>query len=439
MKLSIFVLHALGDMLRARKTSVDHALFLKRYAPHHDYYYHDVNDPIPEGLSDARFHIVIFDTTALCIRYYRPKELFLREKQRLSFIANWDSVKIAFPQDDYDHSSVLDQWLDEYKFDIVYSVVWDHRELLYPRMARRGRILPALTGYVNDDDIESLEAFARSYQSRGIDIGYRAKFLPANFGSYGQIKGLIADQAEQAARSLGLRTDISTSPEKVFLGDDWLRFLGNCKYCIGSEGGSSLWDPEGSIMDAVRAYTAENPLADFAEIEAVCFPGLDRRYVFSAISPRLFEAAMVRCGQLLLEAPYLGVLKPWEHYVPLTAMYENPTEVTRYIKDAAEAQRIIARCYEALIEAPDYRYSRHAARVLEEAKRLVEERRITADSPARLKRLFESPRKHRMAAVRSRVAGLIPPKLKVLLRELRAVRAGSASFLRRSARLLRGK
>ncbi len=385
MRLNVLVLHAMGDFAQARKTSVDHALCFSRYVPEHNYLYHDVNWPVTDALRRIRFHAIILDTTVLCIRYYRPRGLFYEEKERYRFLSESDAVRIAFPQDDYDHSDVLDAWLSEYRTDVVYSVVWDHRELLYPKMMRQGEILPALTGYVNDQDVARASTFAKPFAVREIDVGYRAKFLPPNFGRYGQLKGLIAEGVRTAAVARGLAVDISTCLKDVILSDAWLAFLGNCRWCPCSEGGSSVWDPDGAIMDKVRTFVTEAPDASFDEIEAACFPGQDGRYLFSAVSPRLFENALARAGQLLAAGGYLGVLRPGEHYLPLD---ETSDEMFRQMRDMRTATRLIEACYETLIATNEFRYSRHATRVMKKIEELVCRRRVTGSSNWQFRRLL---------------------------------------------------
>jgi hypothetical protein len=383
MRLNILVLHAMGDFSSARKTSKDHALCFRRYAPMHNYLHHDVNAPVTTALREIQFHAVILDTTVLCIRYYRPRELFLSEKERYRFLGESDAVRVAFPQDDYDHSDLLDQWLDEYRTDLVYSVVWPHRALLYPRMMRRGEVLEALTGYVNDDDVGRGPSFAKAFDERRIDIGYRAKLLPAQFGRFGQLKGHIAKVITRAAAGQNLTLDVSTRPDQVFLGDEWLRFLGDCRWCVGAEGGSSLWDPDGRITDSVAAFVAQKPDATFEETEAACFPGLDGRYVFSAVSPRLFEAALARCAQILVTAPYLGVLRTGEHYLPLDESSDVLDDVVREVRNPETAERMVRAAYDALIASSRFRYSQHVARVID---------RVTGCPEARARQLSGSLR-----------------------------------------------
>lgn len=366
---------------RARKTSIDNALCFSRYAPTHQFYYHDVNDPLTGVLKDIPFDAVIFDTTVSSLRCLNPFEEFLELKDRYSFISDWDCAKVAFPQDDYDCSALLDEWLAEYGFDIVFSPVSDRGADIYPEMTQRGRILPVLTGYVNDADIDRTGSFAKSLDERRIDIGYRARFLPARFGRHGQVKGLLAERMLAALDGHDVVADISTDANRVFLGEDWLRFLGDCKFCLGSETGSSLWDPRGEIAARTAEYQKSHPDACFDAIEAACFPGEDGRLDFSAISPRIFEAALVRCGQILIEGNYLEEMEPWVHYLPIDERCESAPEVLDRMRDRDAMQRMIDACYDAIIATPRYRYSTHVAAVMERITDLVAEKRVQGISP----------------------------------------------------------
>lgn len=399
--LNILVVHVMGaefsNVRKTRKTSLDHILCFQAHAPHHHYYYHDIREPVGEALRDIRFHAVLFETTALGMRWRRPRDRFQEAKDRLSFMADWDAVKIAFPQDDYDHSELLDDWLADYRFDVVYSVLSQHHAVLYPRMSAAGTVVPALTGYVNDADIRKVGAFAKPFDARRIDIGYRAKFLPANFGSFGQVKGLLAERMQRAVKGRGLVVDISTDPKDVFIGDGWLQFLGDSRFCLGSEGGSSLLDPRGEIMDRVVDFRARQPGATYAEIEAECFPGEDRKFLFSAVSPRLFEAAIARCGQILIEAPYLDVLEPWVHYLPLDEHCEQAPEVLDRMRDHAAMKGMIEACYEALIDSSRFRYSTHVDEVLGRIADLVAEKHVQGTPVKEFDRLTALQREYSSA------------------------------------------
>lgn len=432
-KLNILVLHLLDSFSGNRKTSYDHAHAYQRYAPAHNYFYYDIGAPVTNAFMKIRFHAVILDATALCVRYYRPRELFYALKDRWQFLAESSAVKIAFPQDDYDHSEVLDQWLDDYRVDILYTVLPRHAGLLYPRMSRRAQILPALTGYVNDADVENISAYARPFAQRTRDIGYRARSLPAQFGSYGQLKRLIAERMAPALPGRNLVADLSVRPEDTLLGDQWLKFLGDCRFCIGSEGGSSLWDPNGKIRDRVEEFVKDNPEAGYEEIEAACFPGLDRQHVFSAISPRLFEAAMVRCGQILVEAPYLDGVLPNQHYIPLKEDFSNLDEVLERAKDVAAGEKMAEACYQALIDTPAFRYSTHVTVVLDRIRDLVKLRNLHGSSTRSFERLRK---KHFRTLEAERAADLRRRKVAERRRQVKESVQRAKLYVRQSLRRL---
>lgn len=373
--MNILILHALGDFSTARKTSLNHLMFLQRYQPGHNYLFQDVGDPITDSLRAIRFHAVLLDVTFLCMRYLRPRSLFEEIRTKYAFVAECDAVRLAFPQDEYDHGEILDEWLDEYRTDVVYSVVRNGTNLFFSRTRQRAEIHHALTGYVEDADIGAMNGRARPFAARAIDVGYRARRLPPQFGSHGRLKTELGERFQRAVGGRPLVLDFSTRHEDVFLGDDWLGFLGNCRFTLGCEGGSSIWDPRGEIRDRVVDYSAAHPDASFEQVEAACFPGLDRVYLFSEISPRLFEVTVARSAHVLVRAPYLGILHPDEDYICLEEDFSNVADVIERLSDTDGARRMIESCYAKLIEPTTFRYSRHAREIMAKIEEKVEARR----------------------------------------------------------------
>lgn len=428
-RLAILVLHAMGDMSRARRTSVNHARFLADHQPGHDYVFHDCHAPVPPELRSIRFDAVLLDTTFLCMRYLRPRSAFEAIRDRYAWVADLDAVVVAFPQDEYDHGEILDEWLEAYRTDVVYSVVWNGWDLFFPRVSRRAEVLRALTGYVADADVAEAGRYARPFHTRGIDVGYRARELPPQFGSHGQLKTRLGTAFAERVRDRGLRLDISTRPEDVLLGDHWLRFLGNSRHTLGCEGGSSVWDPRGEIRDRVAEYLEREPAATYEEVERACFPGLDRQRVFSAISPRLFEVAAARSSQILVPAAYLGVLSPDEHYLPLAADASNADEVVSALGDPRGAERRIEATWEALIRPDTFRYSWHATQVMRKILEIRARRGGTAANGAYraaaarhaefLGAHFRRERRRvRLATTAQRLRLAVPQPLRRLLRRL---------------------
>ncbi len=435
---NILILHALGDFSSQRKTLLNHALSYTKYAPHHNYFYHDYRQPVTDAMRKIRFHAVILDTSFLALRYLRPIELFYEYQQKYSFIRDSDTVRIAFPQDEYDNCQLLDEWLIHYKVDIAFSVCWDHRDVLYPLTAKAGEIRECLTGYVDDRDVSDMKSKWEALQNRRIDVSYRARNLPPEFGCYGRQKAIIGEKFKEALASHDLNIDISTNPKDVFVGDDWLRFLLDSRFVLGSQGGSSLCDPRGEIRDRIRAFLRKNPDAAFEDIEAACFPGLDGQYIFSAISPRLFEYAAAGCAQVLIRAPYLGTLTPGEHYICVEPDFSNLEDVIAQLFDLDAASRMAEAAYETLIASNRYHYSRFIADVMQHIERKLEEKRTAASTSSEFEELktyhltelgiSEQAKKYQTLArsIPMPLRRLLPSALKPLVRRLIAGRAGKA-------------
>ena len=131
---------------------------------------------------------------------------------------------------------------------------------------------------------------------------------------------------------------------------------------IGTESGSSALDPYGDLRRSEAAWRAEHPDATFEEYSAVQQPGWDD-YGFTAISPRLFEAAQTKTAQLLVEGEYDGILEADRHYMPLREDLSNLDEALERIADPAETEAFAERAWEDLILSGSYSYGAFAAHV----------------------------------------------------------------------------
>jgi hypothetical protein len=67
-----------------------------------------------------------------------------------AFVAESDAVKLAFPQDEYDCHQLLDDWMYDWKVDVVFSVIASGWDVLYPRYHRVGDIRLGYTGYIDE-------------------------------------------------------------------------------------------------------------------------------------------------------------------------------------------------------------------------------------------------------------------------------------------------
>ena len=190
-------------------------------------------------------------------------------------------------------------------------------------------------------------------RDRHLDVGYRARKVPAWLGSFGQEKWLIAERFRADADQYGLTCDFSTREEDRIYGEDWINFLVNCKAVLGTESGASICDFTGEIQRTVESHVSVNPDASFETLRDLYFKDEDGRIILSVISPRCFEAAALRTLMILYEGSYSGRLQPWRHYVPLNKDHSNMTEIVEVIRDQARAQAIVDTAFSEVALNPD--------------------------------------------------------------------------------------
>jgi hypothetical protein len=371
----ILILHEIDNLASARRTSINHAFCLIKYAPQNEYTLHSTRQPVTSRLRSQTFDAIVLDTTFLCWRWAKPRSLWLdRILDEYAFIARSDAVKIALPQDEYDHTELLDDWLAAWKVDLIYSVCHEYRNEFYPRAGKHAEILEGLTGYIDDADIGLMRKFALPFRQRKIDVGYRAKALPAYFGRLGRIKSELGDHFRSRMQGRDLKLDISTDPQDVLVGDTWLQFLGDSKFTLGCESGSSLLDAKGEIRACVERQLQRNRSATFEELETTCFPRQDMKRVYSAVGPRLFEAAIAGSCQILTPGKYVGVLHPDEHYISVLPDCSNADEVFEQMRDERTNLARIDACYRALADNPRFRYRHFVLELSAQIRRIADKK-----------------------------------------------------------------
>jgi hypothetical protein len=374
--LRVLVLHSLGPLENVPVSLKNHVFALRTYHSEHEYVFHDTTVDNPLSLAGGEFDAIILDVSFLWARW-APDNNFQRIKREYSFIADCQALKLAFPQDEYDCNELLDDWMCEWRVDVVFSVIAQHWDVLYPKFSQTGEIRLAYTGYI-DDSLTLIEPLP--WDSRTIDIGYRARKLPPYFGRLGEVKWKIGELVRSACQGTSIRADIVVGDQGTLNGRGWLEFINRSRFTLGANSGSSLLDPRGHIQRAVRRYLQDYPCAPFKEVEKACFPGLDARHEFTAISPRVIEAAVLGSCQILVEGHYSGLLQPWEHYIPIKADASDFDKVLAAMQNRALTDSIVARCRADLLGNEDLHYRSHTARVIELIAERTSFNRIAAQS-----------------------------------------------------------
>lgn len=359
----ILVVHGLN--FASRTTNLDHVFCLSKEFPEDYIQYQHCFAPVSNDLAEAHWDLCLFTYCALTIRAWQNWERIA--DQFLFLNDNCDRIALI-PQDDYTWSLALDKWAKKFKVEIIFTPLMNDLGAIYPHAISSGaKLSTVLTGYFNPDHLSEIEAYAKPFEMRTWDVGTRVNFLRAYLGRAAQKKGQIALSFRNLALQAGLKQSISTSPNDVLLGMKWFEFLGDCRFTVGSLGGASMLDPDGSRRERVNDYISMHPDADFEEIEAACFPGEDG-YDFSAIGPRIIEAAATRTCQILSGSDeYLPGMEPWIHYIPLADDCSNFDTISAFLSDHRSAEQIANNCYDLIIRTGDYLYGKYANHLINES------------------------------------------------------------------------
>jgi hypothetical protein len=303
-------------------------------------------EDLPPRLNLAHFDAVILHYSLVaCIREHASARL-------LRALAKYRGLKAIFVQDEYRLVDATIAIMQEIGVDILFTCVPKKEiEKVYPAQRLPGVTkINVLTGYVPE---HLLSRAVRPYKERPIDVGYRARKVPAWLGELGREKYEIGKIFREDSANDGLALDISFREEDRLYGERWIEFVCKCKAMLGVESGASVFDFTGEIQRNVEAHERRNPGVDFETLKRLYFAEADGKIALNQISPRCFEAAALRTLLVIYEGDYSGRMQAWRHYVPLKKDHSNHAEVVAVIKDPVRATEIIETAYREVASNPD--------------------------------------------------------------------------------------
>lgn len=329
-------------------TIVDHVMAFSRYSRYRVWVLSNLGD-LPPGLDLDRFDGVILHYS-LVISY----DSFLSKVARAA-IRRFNGFKAVFIQDDYRWVNRTVSAMQYLRIHAIFCLApQEVVDLVYSSNALPGvRKITVLAGYV-PEDLTRLDP--KPYSARRIDVGYRARKLPAWIGGHAQEKWLIADRFLGDAPLYDLVCDISYREEDRIYGDSWIEFLRDCRAVLGSESGASVCDFTGEIQNLVEAHERRDPNVAFATLRELYFKSVDGKIMMNIVSPRCFEAAAVRTLMILYDGNYSGALIPWRHYVPLRKDHSNMDEVAAVLRDPGRWSEIVECAYQEVALNPRYTF-----------------------------------------------------------------------------------
>jgi len=305
----------------------------------------------PTTIGRLRFRVILLHYSLFGVRYILS-DSFLRYLEQ-----HEASYKIAFFQDEHQYCQQRFTFLNHFHVDCVYTLLDPaYFKDVYQKYTRVPKLVTTLTGYVSDELVEKGRKFAKPDYDRRVDVGYRTRQLPFWMGRGSQEKHEIGVRFRQYAKETGLRMDIETAEGHRLYGDEWYRFLGDCKGCLGVEAGVSIFDIEDVVHKEYERLIAENPAITFEEMSERLLNHWEGNIPYRTISPRHFEAAAFHVCQILYEGDYQGIMKPMVHYIPLKKDFSNFGEVIRLFHDDNFRHQITNNCYRDLIASGQYSY-----------------------------------------------------------------------------------
>lgn len=272
-------------------------------------------------------------------------------------IAEFRGVKFQFLQDEYQRVNMVQDYLAQLGFDILFTLVNPALyKAAYPdKRLKNLKMVTVLTGYVAP---EMTTYNPPPIAARPIDVSYRARRCDFWLGALSYEKQWIGDAFLRYTKNAGLITDISMDEKARIYGQDWIGFLQQSKVVLGTESGASIWDFDGSIETRVNEYLAQHKKANFDEVHKAVLEPIDGKILYNAISPRVFEAAANKTAMLMFPGYYSGVLIPDRHYISLEKDFSNIEEVMNKIRDAEFLQKMVDVTYDEIIASGTY--DRHA-------------------------------------------------------------------------------
>jgi len=284
-------------------------------------------------------------------------------------LAAYGGLKVQFLQDEY-------RWVDEVTattrmlgIQLLYSLVpQDEVPAIYGERIPDTEVRTTLAGFVPS---EKVDRFRRPLRDRSLDVAYRGRSVPFWLGRLGQDKVAIGQGLVERATGSSLRFDVSWNESDRIYGDDWYAFLGSARTTLGTESGASIVDFDGSIERRTNAYLTEHPDASFEDVEQAVLSPFEGKAGIRVISPRAFEAAVLRTAMVNFHGHYSGILEPWRHYIPLNRDFSNFAEVVDAINDSSAVEEMTERTYEEIIASGAWSLQRFIAAFDDDVERLA--------------------------------------------------------------------
>jgi len=347
-KLRLLVAYSAQTM--AAQTIIEYVTMLKNMGGFDVSFVHVTHDAIMDfDLND--FDVIFHNYCArLCFEGYVSSD-YLEKLKKFS------GLKVISVQDDGDRTSTLHRAIRECGFHVLITAVpEDTLNYGYPaEQLPNVEIFKAYTGYV-PENFSEIQKYILPLKDRPILLGYRGRDIGARYGKLGFYKFEIGRRMQEICEARGLKHDISMREEDRIYGMDWYAFTGRCRAVLGTESGSNVWDFDGSIERRLQELNSKLGRPATYEEFLPFIEDVEKHSNIGEISPRHFEAAVLKTPMVLFRGRYSDILEPWIHYIPLEKDFSNVDDVFHALEDFDLLEKITARTYQDLVTSGQYTY-----------------------------------------------------------------------------------
>ncbi len=141
--------------------------------------------------------------------------------------------------------------------------------------------------------------------------------MPEIYGKLGYEKFYIADKVKKISKDFDLALDVDTRSDARIYGDEWFERISSARATLGTESGASIFDFDGEIQQGIDEIKAQNPEISFDDLIDQYLHAYDGIVTMNQISPKIFEAILVKTALVLFEGSYSNILEPNKHFIPL--------------------------------------------------------------------------------------------------------------------------
>lgn len=286
----------------------------------------------------------------------RPHQSYYFPKQLYKALMRYKGTKFLFMQDEYQDVNKAQQAILDLGIDVFFTLLRQkYWEAGYPKLkCSKTQLVTVLTGYVPEEFKHKKQ---KPISERAVDVFYRGREYEYWLGSLTHEKEEIVEGFKQREKEYKLMLDVSLREEDRLYGDKWFEALSNARAVLATESGASVWDFDGAVKKAVIQYTARNKQASFSEVYDNVLKSVDGRIMYSAISPRIYEAIAVGTPLIMFSGYYDGIVKPGIHYMELQKDFSNFKNVIDQLRDLDYLRSMTQQALQDVVLSEQYTFA----------------------------------------------------------------------------------